>query len=230
MKYKLFLLLFLIIPLVNALTFEQNQEANIRHAVRVNDGIPSTNANCNITISYPNGTLLVDVDSMSISSNSNYFNYTLNTTQTSIKGEYDYEITCVDGNLNATESFSYLVNYGGIEPTEARTDSITRSIYFIFGIGVLLFLGFLFINFKLPIKATFFLVSLLFFLIGINLIFLDLQDQVVNSRLEGFFSSFTAISFYIYLFVGFLIGSIWILSVMVTLISRKRVRRLEKFG
>jgi len=95
-----------------------------------------------------------------------------------------------------------LLNPAGIEPTSQRTDSTTRSIYFIFGIALLLFLAFFFTKQAVPVKWTVFIFAIIFFLIGINIIFVSLQDEIVNPKLETFFSGFTVISWYFYYFAA----------------------------
>lgn len=229
-KLILFVFTLMLLPLVVAATYSQNSVADIKHPVRVNDGLPSSAANCNISIYYPNGTTFIPFGNMTISDDNNYFNYTLNTSQTTIIGTYLYDVTCVDGSFNATDTFSFLINLGGVEPTEERTGAITRGVYFVFIIGLVLFLAFLFSRTKLPVKLTLLLLSGLSFLIALNLIFLDLQDAVVNPAVVGFFSSFTAISFYIYWGIGMAIGIIWIFALIMTWVDKRNRDTMRNFG
>lgn len=211
-----------------ALTLPQNQTAQICHAVRVNDGIDS-GVECNITISYSsNKSKLIDFQPMD--NEVDRFCYNLTGAQTTIKGIYDYEITCAapNGN-NETMDFFYTVNLGGVESSQQRTDAITRSIYFIFGIGIILFLGF-FLTKNFPIKWTYFLLSLLFFLIAVNITFISLQDEVVNPTMENLFSFFTTVSFILYRFIAFLIGAIWIVTIFVTIFVKIKDSKARRFA
>lgn len=226
----LFFFLFLIsINLASSEAFAFNQSSKLCRPVRVDSGI-GTGVSCNITIEYPNSSTFVDF--LSMDDEGDRFCYNLTGADNSIKGIYDFEITCQNGQLNDTLTGEYIVNLGGVEPSQQRTDAISRTIYFIFGIGILLFIGF-FITEQTPVKWTFFLLSLLFFLIAINFLFLSLQDEIVNPRMEGFFSSFTAISFILYRFIVILIAVIWLLTVFVTIFEKMRnskARRLSAYG
>lgn len=214
------------LPLVSALAFQQSQGGDIKHSVRVDGGI-LPGVLCNITILDPDNSIIVDF--LSMTDNGDYFNYTLNSTQTSSSGEYNYDVTCAGGGQNDTSSFTFFVNPAGIEPTQQRTDAISRSIYFIFGIAILLFIGYLTTKF-VPIKWSFLLLSLLLLLVGINTIFISLQDEVINPNLETFFSGFTAVSYYVYYFVFFLIAVLWIITFINTIIVKQSEREVRKFG
>lgn len=213
------LFLFFLIPLVSSLdAYTQGEDANIREVVRVNDGLPSALTSCNVTIWYPNGTLLKFNQPMTF--NYTTFNYILNSTFTQIKGEYPYEASCVLGGLNKTKESSFFINAGGVEPNEQRALTISRSIYFIFGLGILLFIAFLFTR-KLPIKITLLLMAVLFFLISLNLVFLDLQNSLTNPKFEEFFDGFTAISFILYWLIGVGIFALWMITFIVTILTKR---------
>lgn len=221
------LIFIIFISGAEALTLPQNQTAQICHAVRVDDGIVS-GVECNITILHPNSSRLIDFQPMD--DEIDRFCFNLTGTQTTIKGIYDYEVTCVapNGN-NETQSFNYIVNLGGVEPSQQRTDTITRSIYFMFGIGIILFLGFFFTK-NVPIKWTYFLLSLLFFLIAINILFVSLQDEIVNPTMENLFSFFTTVSFIIYRFIAFLIGALWVVTIFVTIFIKMKNSKARRFA
>src|SRR3990167_1408415 len=117
MKWKfLIAILFFItlIPLVNSLAFTQNEEGEIVHAVRVGGGLPGSSTNCNISIFYSNGSDFIDFDAMTNSND--VFNYTLNNSQTTIIGKYNYAVSCTNGNLNDTKEYEFFINPGGVEP------------------------------------------------------------------------------------------------------------------
>lgn len=227
--YVLFLLL-LIIPLVSASvsTVAKGSEYEIKRAVRINGGIPSNDTMCNITVLFANDTVLVDFKAMTYSEK--YFNYTLNGNQTAIKGDYKYDITCIQGNYNATERFNFIINKGGIAPSDSRTNATTRTIYLTFALGILFFIGFLWIKKGYTYKFTFLLMALLMFIVAINLIFVSLQDEVINPSIEIFFDKFTAYSFYMYLGIFILLAFLWILSMVSTLFASMENRKAKKLG
>lgn len=226
------LLCVLFLPLINANTVKQSTDYDIRIPVRLAGGI-ATDILCNITVigPPPNMTILIDYKEMTDQEAiKGYHNYTLNSTHTSEKGEYNYYVTCLHASENDTESYSFLVNPAGIEPTTQRTDSTTRSIYFIFGIALLLLLAFFFTNQSVPIKWTVFIFAVLFFLIGINIIFVSLQDEIVNPKLEGFFSGFTVISWYFYYFAAGILIILWALTFINTWVYKKNLQNARRYG
>ena len=88
----IFIFAFLGIGSVDAVTFPQSTEAILTHPVRVNGGITS-GVNCNVSVFYPNNTILVDF--LKMDDNVDHFAFNLSTSKTSIKGEYDYHVTCL---------------------------------------------------------------------------------------------------------------------------------------
>lgn len=223
----MFLLALMFIPATFALSFQQNNYADIQHAVRVNGALPDSSANCNITIRYSNNTILVNF--LPMTNQGNYFNYTLQPSQTSIIGTYPYDVSCVGQGLNTTQSFTFSITPGGIDPSVSRTNAISRTIYFVFGLGILLFLGFYLVN-NIPVKYTLLLLSVMFFLISINMLFISLQDEVINPNIVNFFSKFTAISFYIFWFIGFLIFALWMITFINTIMLKMQYKKMEKYG
>lgn len=100
-----FLLLTFFIQSVNAQTFSQNQEIDIK--------VSCSNVNCseqqNITIVSPNTTILIDNQPMTLSTG--FLNYTFN--QTSSLGEYSFFIS------NGFAG-SFLITPSGTNPTTAQ--------------------------------------------------------------------------------------------------------------
>lgn len=231
MKCLNVLLLFsvlIFIPSVSA-AISQGQPADISHSVRVDGGEAPAGTSCNITIFFANDTKLVDFQEMTRGTGAVY-NYSLNQTQTAIKGDYTYDVTCVSpDNRNSTQSFSMSINYGGIDPSESRTGATSRAIYIVFGLAILSFLAFMYFQ-KEVIKYTFFLMAILFVVITINFLFLGFQDEVVNPKVEAFFSAMTAISFYIYWFIAALIFILWLFAFINTTMQSMKEKKSRKFG
>jgi len=188
----------------------------------------SSAATCNISITYPNSSFLVETN-VTTNLGNGFFQYCLNENETSTNGEYVTRAECQDGGLNDTSTFIYEVNPTGIRPSSQKTEAITRSVYFIFGIGILLFISFLFSK-NAPVKWTYFAFAIIFWLISLNVLFVGLQDEVVNPRLESFFDSFTAISFIIYWFIGGLLILMWIFTFFNTYLYKKNLNNMRRFA
>lgn len=226
LKKKAFLLFSIIflISFVSAIqTFPQNQSAKLCHAVRAGEGLPNS-ALCNITIDFSNGTNLIDFQAMD--DLNDRFCYNLTGANTAIKGLYDYEVTCTQGSLNDTFSSRYLVNLGGIEPSQERTDTLTRTIFIFFGLGFITFLSLFWIK-KTPFKISLFLIMVWFILMGINASYIAIQDEVINTNLENFFSFFLTISFWANyaIFAGIIV--LWMITFIVSMMDKHR-RTLER--
>lgn len=222
-----FLLLVLAVPFVSSLAIEQNTNRTLVFYPRVNGAVAS-NVLCNITVLYPNGSILVDFDTLT--DEGDRFTYNLTNDLTSVRGDYSGSVTCLaPSGDNQTEAFDYVVNLSGVDPSQQRTDAMTRTLYFMFGLGILLFISFLFFK-QVSVKVTVLLLSLMFLLIGVNIIFITLQDEIVSPKLVTFFSFFTSVSFILYWFIGMLIGIIWIITFFVTIFqgmeSTKEARNL----
>lgn len=231
-KIFLILLVCMFIPLISSETsffIEKNTKYDLKFACDFDGAICSSGASCNITINYPNSTTLIS-NNETTNLNNGYFNKTLSETQTNTNGEYQACVFCSDKGINGTSCFVYEVNPPGIRPSDQKTTSISRGIWFFFVIGILLFIAFLFVKSSVPTRWTFFILSIIFFLIGLNIIFVGLQDEVVNPRLETFFDSFTAISFVMYWFMGGLLIIMWLFTFLNTWLYKKNLKNAQRFG
>lgn len=231
--YLSFLLLFVCccyIPLAVAetseYTFQKNTPIEITRPCINNGTWCSSVAACNITASYPNGTILVNNNQMT--NQISYHNYTIPSTDT--EGQYKIIMTCTDNGLNGANTFYFDINPTGIPASDQKTDAINFALIFIFILGTILFLSSVFANVKAPAKMTFLIVAIIFFMIGINMISLTLSDAVVNPTIEGFFDSFAAISWYAYWFGGAFLCVMWLFTFLNTYFYNKSLRRIEKFG
>lgn len=192
--------------------------------------IYQTCSNCsynNITsIVLPNKS--VDLLEVSMTKQGTYYNYTYCSANTS--GEY---FVNGRGDLNGVIGvwdYNFYINPQGIIATEERTQSTTRAIYFLFGIGLLLFVGFLFVKESKPIKWTFFICAVIFLVAALNIISITLTDEVVNPNLESFFDSFTAIAFIFYWFAFGLLILMWIFTFFNTYFYKKNMRNAQRYG
>ena len=83
---------------------KQNEPLYISHSLRDN-GAVVTGGLCNLTLSDPDGIILVNFKAMTYNTASQKFNYTLASSNTSKLGDYCYDITCSGNGKNATETF-----------------------------------------------------------------------------------------------------------------------------
>ena len=221
------------IPLISGATsfyVEQAKNYSITFTCEIDGAVCSNSALCNISISYtPNSTNIVDNVATTNLLNSR-FEYNLSAVNNAVKGEYKSTVVCYDGIGNGTDSFYYEVNPTGIRSTEQRTDTIRTSIYFLFFIGLLIFVAFLFTKQSIPVKWTLFGFSMIFFLATLNILFVTLQDEIVNPRLEGFFEGFTVIYWVLMRFIIILMGIMWMFTFIQTWLLKKNVAKLQKFG
>lgn len=228
----LFLLVLIVIPVITAAPafyVPQSSNYSISFGCEIDGNICSDNAECNISISHLNSTAILR-NNVASNIGEGEFQKNLSKIQTSKAGEYKMKMTCYDVNVNGSSTIFYEINPSGIRSSQDRTDTITRSVYFMLIIAVLLFISFLFVKSKPPVKWTYFFLSVLFFLISLNLIFTSLQDETLNPKLETFFSSFTAISWYFYWFIGFLLILIWTFAFFNTWMYKKNLDNARRYG
>jgi len=225
------LLSIFLISCSSAITFyvPQGSDYDLKISCAINGAMCSSSAWCNITAVLPNSTIIINNAAMT-NLNNGYFNYTLDINETNTKGEYSVRVECRNGGLNDTTNFIYEVNPAGIRPSDQRTSAITRSIYYIFGIALVLFVAFIIYAGNITIKWTFLLASVMLFLVGINIIFVSMQDEIVNPAIEGLFDFLVAISFYMYWFVGTLIFLMWMVTLFNTILSKKQADLERKYG
>ena len=93
-----------------------------------------------------------------------------------------------------------------------------------------MFLSFFFATQSVPVKWTVFAVGVIFFVMGINTIFISMQDEVINPALENFFSGFLTISYYFYYFIAILLVIMWTFTFLNTWLYKKNMDDMQKFG
>ena len=233
MKKLLFVLLFVFVmtsasAIDPSFIFKKNDIVDVKvSCFDVNNTLCSALTYCNLTIHSPNASNLIRDGGMTF--NDQFYNYSLTTNQTSTVGEHSVVVRCT-GDTSGFSTFTYLVNPTGIRPSEERTQTITRTVYFLFGIGILLFVGFIFYKGTMPVKLTFLFLAGIMFLIGINMIFLSLQDEIVNPNVENFFDTFTSVSWILYWFLGGLLLLMWLYTFWNSWFLNKNQENLARFG
>lgn len=234
MKNKI-LLLFVITILVGTfvgsayadgeeLFFEPNKTIDIKaYCFDSNKSFCASGTSCYISLFYPNTTVFVDNATMSVTGS--YYNYTRN--GTTKLGVYRAMINCVSGST----AFGYkdFKFYIGRPSTYVQGKTTNQAIYILFGISILLFVGFLFIE-KAPFKWSFFLFSLLFLVMAINVVSITLRNEAGNENIRNIFDTLGSICYYMYWFIGGLFLMIWVLTTLASLAERKNMQQAERIG
>jgi hypothetical protein len=114
----MFIFLILFTPFVNAsysYVFQKDNPADVKiTCFDENKTLCSCATDCYLTINKPDSTNLIEGSQMTCGTN--YFNYTLNSSQTSDLREYNVISRCVGGTSNGYSTFNYLISYNGKEP------------------------------------------------------------------------------------------------------------------
>lgn len=133
LRYFLIIITFILLSFVSAYNiYQKSVIIDLKIPFEVDGSIPSGSAECNMSIQYPNGSHLINNGEMT-NLNNGEFNYTLNSTQTTILGEYDWVAFCCDGSNCAA-------GYDTFKITENGKESPSGVVIVLFSI---LFLGIL---------------------------------------------------------------------------------------
>ncbi len=135
-KMWFFLLILLVFPIVDGVTFKQFEDMRITYEVRTNDAISST-AVCNITVKDPDQITLVSFQEMTNNLTTQEHEYTVSANQIVKTGDYCHGITCTDVGFNKTVSFCDDVTSTG----RVQTSILNNPIIIIFLFFALLLVG-----------------------------------------------------------------------------------------
>ena len=142
-KFLIIIGIVLILPLVvGTLYYPQNSVTDMKIPCLNNNTYCSVDTTCNLTIIYPNGSVLINDDKMT--NGGVFFNYTLNENQTTLLGEYPSTMICNDTGIFGYTTFTYEITGTGNAPA---SDFVT-AMFLLFFI-VLLFYLMLFMLFGL---------------------------------------------------------------------------------
>lgn len=191
-------------------------------SVRLIQNCASCSYNNITSVLYPNSS--TSIGSVLMTKIGSEFNYTLIGNFTNVSGRY---IVNGFGDANGTAtswSYEFYITPSGAPQTEARTSAVTRTIYFIFFLAVLLIVAALFVQ-NFTYKYSMVLISGLLIVVGLNFISIGLQDEVVNPVIQNFFSALVAYSIYIYYFLFFLMAVLWIFSIINTIFLRIKEKK-----
>lgn len=214
-KYLVFILVFMFaLTGVSAETdFVFKEDNNVSFTIPVyanNYSRVDINTACYLTLKDDIGNIVIDDRNMTRQTNGEY-NTTLFGTEIDDSGEYEASVFCTNGNDNGFRTFSLLINPTGIRPSEERTSALTRTITIFFLLAVLSFFALFFVR-SYPVKFTLFILMVWFVLMGINVGFVSLQDEVVNPNIENFMSFFFVITTKAHYFMLFGIAVIWMIT------------------
>ena len=213
------------------INLKQNESYQINFFIyNLSDALPLDNASINCTYYLANNSGRVIFFGNVEYKSEGYWGLTLSGGNFSYSGIYNYGIKCNSTSLGGVTTGYYEVTPTGIEPTESRTQTMTRSIYFLFIVSIILFLGFLFVKTSPPVKWTFFLVALMFFLQSITILYTGMIDEVINPSIEGYFSFLATASFILFWFAFGILAVMWFLTTLQTLLFNKNQRNLQRFG
>jgi len=221
--FFIFLVISLIaMPLVQSqLTFNPNEPAEIKvSCIDLDHDFCDAVTECNITIYYPNMSILTNNEEMT--NNINYFNYT--TPSLSERGEYQAVIMCADLDSYGYTSFSF------ISTSIPATSQGNVAVGILISLVGLAFL-FIFVGFKFTDSDHLFPIALFFILISLILGVYILQLGYLYSRDILVSSMTTTLQFKVYLGIMYgLIGIVFIslLFLIVKTLKEFKFRRSVK--
>ena len=181
----------------------------------------------NVTaIKYPlNST--IEIVNLKMTKTGSEYNYTF--CNTSMLGEHFYTVKGDKDGVVSVEIISFTVTASGGTLVEGSVGILIMAILFMFLIGGVLLMGFLRKEQNMQSKWTLFILSFLFFLIGVNLISILIGDTSANPALINFFDSFMAIMFIIFWFAFGLLAIMWFLTFFQTILFKHKKRMEQKY-
>jgi len=183
----------------------------------------------------------VNISSVSTNNNSNIIS---NVEMTDFgNGEWRYEfcnttsVTRYDvkgmGDVSGVDSsfavYFDVTNSGGTL-NSGSSGILIMAIIFMLIVGSLCLFGFFRKEQNFQTKWTLFIFSFLFFLAGANLISALIGDTLANPKVVAFFGSFMSISFIMFWFAFGLLAVMWFLTMLQTLLFRKKQKNMNKYG
>ena len=138
MNNNKYFLTFLIVSLfligvsqVSATVYEQSTDADLIIPCAYSTGQICSDAGvCNVSIQYNNGSYLVNFQPMTNMNNGD-FKYVLDINDTSVLGDYEGKVYCIDGGYNGTGFFDYSITTNGNEEPTAGVIVLFTIIFLI---------------------------------------------------------------------------------------------------
>ena len=219
-KIFIFLVLLLIVtPLVQSqLTFNPNEPAELKvSCFDLDYNFCDATTKCNITIYYPNMSVLTDNEEMT--NNINYFNYT--TPSLNERGEYNAIVACEDSGSYGYTSFSFISTS---IPAVSQGNVAIGILISLVGMAFL----FIFIGFKLSNSDNLFPIALFFILISLVLVVYILQLGYLYNRDILISSMTTTMQFKIYLGIMYGLIGLTFISLLFLIIKTLKEFKLRK--
>lgn len=229
---RILLLLFGILLVANVmaigeeLSYTPNETMDLKaHCFDENKTECAPGTTCRITIYYPNNSVFVNNQSMFRDTGNTFYNYTAAATST--LGVYNAVIDC---NSAATASgYESSKFYVGNPSTEVQTMAINAALYILFGVAILLFIGFLFVK-HVPLKWTFFLLSILFIVIAVNTVSISLRNEAGSENIRNIYDKIGAGAYIMYWVCAGLILFIWIFSIFNSISNKRTMEMARRVG
>jgi len=219
--------IFLCLPSINAQTddkisYEPNETMHLVLICKDTNSNLCEGTDCTIDVYYPNMTLYQQNKPMIHNSTNFYYDcpgvYLL--------GNYHAMANCSDGTTAGVTEWDF---YVGRPSTESQSNMTILAIILLFALATLLFLGF-FKTEKFIFKWSFFLFSLLFIVISLNIVSIALFNEAGTSTIRSIFDTLGAICYYMYWFIGGILLIIWILTTIASLADRKHMQQARAIG
>ena len=190
MNKKILLLgIIILLPLVlaeSSFIFQKNTNVDLKiSCINETKSFCSSGTLCQITINKPSGVNLIKNGSMTYQTD--YFNYTLNTSQTADVGRYLCYVNCL-GETNGFSTFTFEINPTGMDIGESQGFASVGLILSILGVAFLfMYFGFKFTKTDklFPIAIFFMLISLLLSVYTIHLGYIYNRDILYPLAGEG---------------------------------------------
>jgi len=176
------------------------------------------------TIYYPNSSIAINNQAMQNLAG-DIWNYSLQDTDTLGRYVYDY---CDQAGTNCKENIFTITN-SGIEFPASSQNFLIIAIIFLFLIGCLFFVGFVKED-KMQVKWSLFLVGFMFMLASLNIISVTIYDNITSTALISFFDSITGIMFIVFWICAGLLAVMWFLTLLQSILFKKKMKQAAKFG
>lgn len=151
------LFVLLALPLISGKIYKQFSTIDVRVSCTYNGTFCASPTICNITIDYPNSSLMIDNENMTVTGNGRPF-YRL--PDTTITGTYEYSSTCCRGTECDDHSSNFKITSTGVIQTSILENPI---IIILIALGLAL----LILGVYLTVPALAFFAALMFLLGGI---------------------------------------------------------------
>ncbi len=178
--------------------FRYMEDAIIKISCFNNNTFCSENAVCNITIFYPNNTVLVNNKNMI--NNLTYHYYILPANMTNVVGTYQAIVNCKDNNYYGKSIFNFEINQLGGEVK----GNFLNFLFFAFILLSIFFFAAFFVSKSLPEKIISILLGVIVLFFAISLITLNTEiafSQYIFSYFNSFYRASTIIFFAVILLI-----------------------------